>query len=124
MRKFKLELIHILILILFTLPSLVFAASFDSLVYKIVSYLNKLVVLLVGIGVLTFLWGVLRYISSGGDQKQTKGARDIIVYGIIGIFVMVSVWGFVNFLVSTIFPDRTILNPVKISPILYPTLPD
>ncbi|MDO8492927.1 MAG: hypothetical protein Q7S19_00025 [bacterium] len=45
-----------------------------------------------------FLYGVFSYVSTGADAKKREEARGTIVYGIIILFVMSSVWGLVQFL--------------------------
>ncbi|OFX79030.1 MAG: hypothetical protein A2071_10900 [Bacteroidetes bacterium GWC1_47_7] len=49
------------------------------------------------------MWGVVRYISAGGDEEKTKEARQMIIWGVIFLAVMVAVWGFVNIVLDFIF---------------------
>ncbi len=48
-----------------------------------------------------FFWGIAKYIrtSAGGDKVVEEGKRAM-VYGIIGIFVVFSVWGIIKFIQS------------------------
>ncbi len=46
-----------------------------------------------------FAWGVFKYIRAEGDDK-TAG-REFIIWGIVGLFVMVSFWGLVSVLQHT-----------------------
>lgn len=48
-----------------------------------------------------FLLGVIKYISSGGDEGKRTEARNMIIYGIIALFVMSAVWGLVRLLSNT-----------------------
>ena len=48
-----------------------------------------------------FLWGVIEYMRAAGDEKKIKDARQKITYGIIGLFLMVAVWGIVKAVVAT-----------------------
>lgn len=63
--------------------------------------LNPAVGVLIAIAVVLFLYGVIKYISSGDDEEGRKNAKNYIIYGIIGLFVMVSVWGLVGILTGT-----------------------
>jgi hypothetical protein len=47
------------------------------------------------------LWGIIRYITSGGDADKEKAARGYIIYGLIGIFVLVSFWGIIQLVANT-----------------------
>jgi hypothetical protein len=49
---------------------------------------------------LAFLWGVIQYITAGADEEKRAGARNYMIYGIIGLFVLVSVWALVFWLGS------------------------
>lgn len=76
--------------------------NFSSLVNTIISaVLNPLIALFIGAAVVYFLWGVLKYVRQSGDEKAREEGRKMIVYGLIAIFVMVSVWGLVNVLSGT-----------------------
>ena len=37
-----------------------------------------------------------------GDEEKKKEAKNTVIYGVIGLFVMVSIWGLVNILDSTL----------------------
>jgi hypothetical protein len=65
------------------------------------SIVQGLIAFLIGFAVLLFLLGVLRYVAAGDNEEARKRGRDLIIYGIIGLAVMVSVWGLVNILTNT-----------------------
>ena len=75
--------------------------SLTSSITAIENLINKVVPLIIGIAGLVFIWGLVSYVTAGGDEEKKKTARDTMVYGIIVLFVMVSVWGLVNILVGT-----------------------
>ncbi len=62
--------------------------------------LNRLVPLLIGLAVVWFIWNVILYVMSGNEEKK-KAAKSGMLWGIIGIFIMVSVWGLVAILQAT-----------------------
>lgn len=57
---------------------------------------------------LLFIWGVFRYFfASGSDaEEKRKEGRNFIMYGIIGFFLMMAIWGIVNLLLNTFGFDR------------------
>lgn len=93
----------------FLTPVLTFAAS-DG-IFKFVSMIKALIEALIpiviGLAVLAFLWGVLQYVIAKDEDKQEE-ARGIMLYGIIALFVMVSVWGLVNILGDTLDLSNTV----------------
>ncbi len=62
---------------------------------------NSVIPFIIGLGVLLFLIGLVAYVAAGDNEEKRAQGRDLIIFGIIVIFVMVSVWGFVNLLIST-----------------------
>lgn len=81
--------------------------------------LRPLVPLLIGLAVVVFIYGVLVLIFSEGGDKKEDG-KKYMFWGIIGIFVMVSVWGLVAILQSTFGFDSGINNipSIQIQPII------
>ncbi len=49
---------------------------------------------------LYFLIGVARYVFLEGQEGRQK-ARDMMIYGLIGLAVIFGVWGLVNLALST-----------------------
>ncbi|MEK7642788.1 MAG: hypothetical protein AAB392_03250 [Patescibacteria group bacterium] len=57
---------------------------------------NTLVPLAFILSILLFFWGVAKYIKSEGDGKAE--GKNIMIWGVVGIFVISSVWGLVVFI--------------------------
>lgn len=50
-----------------------------------------------------FVWGVVyHFFLHGGEEEKRKEGRSFILWGLIGMAVLFSVWGFVNILLSTL----------------------
>ncbi|MFW5871705.1 MAG: hypothetical protein ACOCUT_01225 [bacterium] len=69
----------------------------NSMLLLLISVLDSMIPILIGLAVLLFIWGLLRYYMSD-NQNAKKEAIRIIGYGVVSIFVMVSLWGLVNFI--------------------------
>ncbi|MBI2482417.1 MAG: hypothetical protein HYV76_02575 [Candidatus Vogelbacteria bacterium] len=74
---------------------------FGGLLGGIDSLVATAIPILIGIAVLYFIYGLVKYVTSSEDDDK-KAARSIMVYGVIVIAVMVSIWGLVG-LVQTVF---------------------
>ena len=92
------------ILCLFAVPAVSFAATpttFAELVNLIIdTILKPFVTLVFGLAFAAFLWGMFKYIRSASEGDKEE-AKNTIIYGLIGLFVMVSVWGLVRILTGT-----------------------
>lgn len=42
------------------------------------------------VAVVLIIWAGIKYIRSGGDQKQVQGARQTLTYAIIGLVLVLS----------------------------------
>lgn len=86
----------------FLLPSLAFAAAdpknsyLGRTIIAVGGIINTLLTLMVGIALVLFFWGMAKYITSAGSKEKIDEGRNLIMWGIITLFVMVSVWGIVG----------------------------
>ena len=87
--------------------------DFKTLVGVIItSVFTPITFLIVALATIYFLLGVLKYIQSVGDETKRKEGVTMMTYGIIGLFVMASLWGLVYVLQST-FPGLGSGTPIK-----------
>jgi len=62
---------------------------------------NAAVPLLIGVGVVALFIGVVAFIFNKGAEEHAKWGK-FMGMAILGLFVMVSIWGIVNFLGSVV----------------------
>jgi len=95
----------ILLFTLLSMPLFVFAArptNFKELINLILAdIITPLIALIFGLAFIGFLWGAFQYIWKADDINARKEGAQKMLYGIIALFIMFSVWGLVNILVST-----------------------
>lgn len=70
-------------------------SNIRTLIGAVGSIINMLIPLLVGVAILAFFWGLIKYINSGG--KSHEQGRNIMIAGLVSFFVMVSLYGIINF---------------------------
>jgi hypothetical protein len=64
--------------------------------------LNDVMILFITLAIVAFFWNLVRYIfASGEGGKNRAKAMQNIIYSIVAIFVMVSVWGIIHLLQAT-----------------------
>lgn len=82
-------------------PVFASAATISDIINNISSIVKLLVPLLIAIALVFFIVGVIKYITAGADEEKRKEARNTIIYGVIGLFAIVAVWGLVEVISST-----------------------
>jgi hypothetical protein len=80
------------------LPALVSAQSFAYL-GNIITFTGTLVGMavpvLVGLALLFFIWGLVLFILNSGNEQERAVGKQRMVWGVVALFVIVSVWGLV-----------------------------
>ena len=97
-------------LFLLALPILVSAQlnGVKGLIKAVGGLINPLIAILVGLALLAFFWGLLKFIFKiGGDEKAEESGKTIMKWGLIAMFVMLSVMGIINFF------ERALLRPAN-----------
>ena len=86
------------------LPTITFAKTLNEIGDQLIGLINTLLVpLLFAVAFIVFIYGIAKtYIFSHGDSEAVGEGHKLILWGLIGFFVMVSVWGLVNILTGTI----------------------
>jgi hypothetical protein len=92
-----------------TTPSATVACPAPGQLNTITDFINyltcllgrALVPLVFALALLTFVWGVVKYVIAAKDSNEREEGRMFMIYGIIALFVMISVWGLVAVLSNT-----------------------
>ncbi|MFA5997502.1 MAG: hypothetical protein WC791_03375 [Candidatus Paceibacterota bacterium] len=87
------------------------AKDVSGLVAFLRDLLNIATTLILAAAVVYFLWNVFGFVMSAGDPAKRAEKQGGIIYGVIGIAVMVSIWGLVNFLTQTAHLNTTSVAP-------------
>ena len=82
-------------------PAFAFAqtlGNIEILVKSIGNLVGLALPIVVAIALLAFFWGLVKYIFAQGNEESKADAKKIMLWGVIALFVMVSVWGLVRFI--------------------------
>ena len=72
--------------------------NIQVLAQSIGSIVSTLLPVVVAIALLGFFWGLAKFIFAAGDESKKEEGKRVMVWGVIALFVMVSVWGLVFFI--------------------------
>jgi hypothetical protein len=99
-------------LALLATPSVAFAqlGRIKDLIVDVGFIIDSLIVIVAGLALLAFFWGLVKFINAVSTTGKTEG-RNFMIWGLVALFVMVSVWGLVRFIESQIFGSLDNSNP-------------
>ncbi len=78
------------------------ANSGTDLTTFIQTIINVLLFIIGAVAVIMIIIGGLRYVTSNGDQTHVKGAKDTILYAVVGLIVAILAYAIVQFVVSKV----------------------
>lgn len=76
------------------------AQGTDDATSMIEIVVNTLIFLLGSVSVIMIVIGGIRYATSNGDSSSIKGAKDTILYAIVGLVVAILSFAIVNFVLD------------------------
>ncbi|MBI2475974.1 MAG: hypothetical protein HYV67_01915 [Candidatus Taylorbacteria bacterium] len=75
--------------------------NLTDFVHNFIAILNPVVAFLALFGFFGLFTGVLKYVGAGGDEERLGKAKQLIVYGLVGMLVIFSFWGLARILAKT-----------------------
>ncbi len=85
---------------------------FDILIWVKCIIAVAVVPLIFSLAFLVFLWGVFKLMTAS-DVKGKQEGQKVIWWGILGLFVMVSLWGILKILGTTLGIDATVVPTLQ-----------
>jgi len=78
--------------------------NLSTLVTSIGGIINLIIPILFALALLGFFYGLVRYIFGKEDDKAQ--AKKTMIWGVVALFVMASIWGLVAFIQSAVGVDQ------------------
>ena len=103
-------------------PALVFAQinapvrDVNSLAAKTVGIGNTIIGVLIAIAVIFIIYSVLMFIIHAGDEKRGEYQKAVL-WGIVGLAVILSIWGLVSILTTTFGTAGAPVGPANLYPV-------
>jgi hypothetical protein len=88
-----------------SVPIMAFAAVRDlqDIMDILIDLIEQAIIVVVALALLVFFWGLVKFIMSAGSEEGRKEGKSIMIWGIIALFVMLSVAGILRVLDNTFF---------------------
>ena len=93
--------------------------TLDNTLNTLSNLLARVMWLFVAMAVVVFFWGLVVYLTKKGDEMAKEGIQ-LMFWGIVAIFIMVSIWGIIRLLQGT-FGVGGIQPPITPSTVPSPT---
>lgn len=63
--------------------------------------INPLIVLLFALAMVYFIFGIAKYLLSPGNEEVRKTSKEHMLWGILGMVIMISVFGILSLIMNT-----------------------
>ena len=70
--------------------------TISQLLGNVEAVFRQLIGILFVVATVVFIWGVIQYVIAGGDEDKISNAKNVIVWGLVGLFVMMMMWSIVT----------------------------
>jgi uncharacterized membrane protein YidH (DUF202 family) len=82
-----------------------FIANVDNMI------INPLISFLFALAIVFFLYGVLEFFMNQENEEKKTTGKSHMIWGIIGITIMLGVWTILNIVLSTLGINKSEINP-------------
>lgn len=76
--------------------------TFVDIINIFLDLIQLTIPVIAGLALLVFFKGLAAFIAKAGDEKNHAEGRNLMVWGLIALFVMISVWGIIRFVYTDI----------------------
>ncbi len=89
----------------------------ENVISGLIAVLGKLPALFLAVAVIFTLWGVTKFVAAGDNDEARDAGKKSMIWGVLGVVIMVSLWGIINLVQKTVFTGA---DDDKPSPIELP----
>jgi len=84
-------------------PAVAGAITADQLLVNFKTYIiQPIISVLFALALAIFLWGIAEFVWGAGNDTKIEEGKQHMLYGVIGMVIMVSVYGIINVALSII----------------------
>ena len=84
----------------------------ENIVDAIVRLVDLATPIVVGIALLVFFWGLVKFIFASGNEDAKEQGKNLMIGGIIALFVIVSIVGIIRWIGDAVGVDQGGTLPV------------
>lgn len=72
-----------------------FYGTISYIICKLAFFVNTLIPIMISVGVLMFIIGIVMYVIAKDEEAKSRG-RNLMIWGLLGLLVIVSIWGLIK----------------------------
>lgn len=80
------------------LPMTAYASQINDILTAMQGTIGIILQIVMTLGLIVFIWGIVKLISAAGNPQKIKEAKGIILWGIIGVAIMAMITGIIAFI--------------------------
>lgn len=81
------------------------STTFAGFVANIIGIINAIIPILIMVALIIFFVGLIKYIYNTGDAHGHGVGNEFILWGLVALFVLMSLWGILDVAKTAIFPQ-------------------
>jgi hypothetical protein len=96
------------------IPNIIFAAVCNDVttcVSMLLGIMNSFVPILIGVALILFIYGILKFFSAGGNESELGKSKSYMFFGIVSLAVILGVWSLVGVVSNAFFPGSKVSIP-------------
>lgn len=86
--------------------------NIENIVDAIGNLVSKATPIVVGLALLVFFWGLVKFIFAQGNEDKADDGKRLMIWGVIALFVIVSIAGIISFIQDAVGVDED--GPIKV----------
>ncbi|PCI29646.1 hypothetical protein COB55_01745 [Candidatus Wolfebacteria bacterium] len=83
-------------------------STLETVVDQFLVTVNLLIPVVVSLALLVFFWGLAKFMLSAGDETGVQEGKQLMLWGTIALFIMVSIFGIVGLIAGDFGGDTLI----------------
>ena len=76
-------------------------SNINLLLTQIGGIIKQIIPIFFAIAIIYFFWGIITFIRAAGNPEEASKGKSIMIYGVIALTVMVSIYGLIGWLQAT-----------------------
>ena len=83
------------------------ASTFATVTNNVIGQFRPLSAFAIGLALVYFIYGLATFILNSGNEEKVAEGKKTMIWGVLALFIMISVWGLATLVSNTFQLDNT-----------------